>query len=92
MKTVLVVDDDPDIRALITWKLTLAGIEACEALRADPLTADMPIILLTARAQQDELAQGLAAGADDYIVKPFSPGELLLRVNDLLARADARRN
>jgi len=52
----------------------------------------MPIILLTARAQQDELAQGLAAGADDYIVKPFSPGELLLRVNDLLARADARRN
>ncbi len=131
-KTVLVVDDDSDIRTLITWKLSLAGyetigegdgeaavvaaggssprapgirpdlvlldwtmpkmsgIEVCEVLRADPSTADIPIILLTAKAQESELARGLAAGADDYIVKPFSPNELLSRVGALLALADAR--
>jgi two-component system phosphate regulon response regulator PhoB len=131
VKTVLVVDDDSDIRALITWKLTLAGyetisaadgeaalraaggdspsapgvrpdlvlldwtmprmsgIEVCEALRADPATATLPVILLTAKAQGSELARGLEAGADDYIVKPFSPGELLRRVDELLSRTGA---
>jgi DNA-binding response OmpR family regulator len=132
MKTVLVVDDDSDIRALISWKLSLSGyativeadgagallaavgrspqapgvcpdlvlldwtmprmsgIEVCQALRADPATADIPIVLLTAKAQESELAQGLAAGADEYIVKPFSPGELLRRVTALLDAVDAR--
>ena len=131
MKTVLVVDDDADIRTLITWKLSLAGyetmsagdgeaaviaanggspnfpgvrpdlvlldwtmpkmngIQVCEALRAEPSTAHIPIILLTAKAQEAELTRGLAAGADDYIVKPFSPNDLLSRVSTLLARADA---
>ena len=56
------------------------GIEVCEALRAEPSTAHIPIILLTAKAQEAELTRGLAAGAHDYIVKPFSPNDLLSRV------------
>jgi DNA-binding response OmpR family regulator len=67
----------------------ITGIEVCEALRAHPLTARTPIILLTAKAQEAELTRGLAAGADDYIVKPFSPNDLLSRVSTLLARAEA---
>ena len=63
----------------------MTGIEVCGALRADPSTADVPIILLTAKGQESELDQGLAAGADDYMVKPFSPGDLLVRVTALLA-------
>lgn len=130
MKTVLVVDDDADIRELIVWKLTSAGyttvsapdgqaglaavaggpdgsqvpdlvlvdwmmpkmtgIELCQALRDDPVTASIPIILLTAKAQEAEVERGFAMGADDYIVKPFSPREMLSRVQAALARSGAR--
>ena len=130
MKSVLVVDDDPDIRELITWKLTQAGystlavgdgeaamakatsndsadavpdlilvdwmmpkmtgIEVCKALRDNPQTARIPIILLTAKAQEAEVERGFAAGVDDYIVKPFSPREMLGRVQAVLARSEAR--
>ena len=128
MKTVLVRDDDPDIRDLVIWKLShagyatlaegdgeaglfaafggngpdrpeppdlilvdwmmpkLSGIEVCRALRNDPRTAHIPVILLTAKAQPAEVERGLAAGADDYIVKPFSPKEMLERVEALLVR------
>ena len=80
----------PDI-VLLDWTMPrMSGIEVCQSLRADPSTADLPIILLTAKAQESELAQGLAAGADDYIVKPFSPVELARRVAALLALADER--
>jgi len=130
MKTVLVIDDDPDIRELIAWKLTqagyttltaadgeaglvaavaadaagrtpdlilvdwmmpkMSGIEVCRAVRGDPLIAFTPIILLTAHAEEAEVEQGFAAGVDDYIVKPFSPKELLGRVSAVLARSGAR--
>jgi DNA-binding response OmpR family regulator len=59
----------------------------CAALRADERTARVPVLLLTARAQESDLARGFTAGADDYIVKPFSPRELVLRVTAVLARA-----
>jgi DNA-binding response OmpR family regulator len=128
MKTVLVVDDDPDIRQLITWKLSQAGyttvaasdgeaglatavagdaegrrpdlvlvdwmmpkmtgIEVCRALRDNPATSHIPMILLTAKAQEVEVERGFAAGVDDYIVKPFSPREMLGRIQAVLARAD----
>jgi two-component system phosphate regulon response regulator PhoB len=79
----------PDL-VLLDWTMPrMSGIEVCEALRADPATATLPVILLTAKAQGSELARGLEAGADDYIVKPFSPGELLRRVDELLARTGA---
>jgi DNA-binding response OmpR family regulator len=66
-----------------------SGIEVCEALRSDPATRAIPILLLTAKAQEADVERGFAAGADDYIVKPFSPRELSSRVNAALARSRA---
>jgi DNA-binding response OmpR family regulator len=65
------------------------GIEVCEALRADPTMRAVPILLLTAKAQEADVERGFAAGADDYIVKPFSPRELSSRVTAALARSRA---
>ncbi len=52
----------------------MSGLDVCRALRTDPATADLPIIMLTARAHESEIEAGFAAGADDYIVKPFNCG------------------
>jgi two-component system response regulator MtrA len=130
MKTVLIVDDDPDIRELITWKLgqagystvvagdgeaglvaaattddeghlpdlilvdwmmpKMSGIEVCKTLRDNPATARIPLILLTANAQESDVEEGFAAGVDDYIAKPFSPREMLGRIQAVLARSEAR--
>jgi two-component system phosphate regulon response regulator PhoB len=122
MRSVLVVDDDPDIRDIARLKLEQAGlqvlteadgeaglaaalqtvpdlllldwmmprmtgIEVCRRLRETPQTANVPIILLTAKAQEADIERGFAAGANDYIVKPFSPRELVIRVNAALARS-----
>lgn len=64
----------------------MTGIEVCQALRSETRTSAVPILLLTAKAQERDVEQGFAAGADDYILKPFSPRELLTRVNAALAR------
>ena len=122
MPTILVVDDDPDIREIVTFKLSrsgfdvvaeadgeaalvaadqadpdlilidwmmpkMTGIEVCLALRAQNRFDTTPIILLTARAQEDDMQRGFAAGATDYIIKPFSPRELLSRVTAALRTA-----
>jgi DNA-binding response OmpR family regulator len=122
MNRVLVVDDDADIRELVTFKLEqagymvqaaadgqlgldaalakppdlilldlmmpkLSGIEVCRLLREHAATADTPVILFTAKAQEADVQRGFSAGADDYIVKPFSPRELIARVQAVLARA-----
>ncbi len=65
----------------------LNGLEICRALRADPRTASVPIVMLTARGEESERILGLDSGADDYVVKPFSPNELMARVRALLRRA-----
>lgn len=64
----------------------MSGIDAARAIRADPRLAATPIILLTARTQEADIAQGYAVGVDDYVAKPFSPRELSLRVGAVLAR------
>lgn len=122
MTTVLVADDDADIRDLVAFKLEqaglkvlavgdgeaalrtararlpalavldvsmpgLSGIDVCRTLRADPATKDMLIIMLTARVQDQDVEGGLSAGADDYLTKPFSPRELVSRIQELLTRA-----
>ena len=56
------------------------GLQVCQTLRGDPATASIPIIMLTARAEETERIAGLELGADDYITKPFSPNELVARV------------
>jgi len=64
----------------------LSGLEVCRALRANPRSASARIVMLTAAAQQDDVMRGLAAGADDYLTKPFSPVRLLSLVDRLLPR------
>lgn len=77
----------PDL-VLLDWMLPgLSGIELCRRLRARRETERLPVIMLTARGEEDERVRGLATGADDYVVKPFSVPELLARVRALLRRA-----
>ena len=81
----------PDL-VVLDWMLPgLSGIELCRRLRAQSETRQLPIIMLTARGEESERVRGLATGADDYIVKPFSVPELLARVNGLLRRASPER-
>ena len=118
---VLVVDDEPDITALVAYHLAkagyqvataasgpeairlaeeqapdlvvldlmlpgLSGYEVLEALRRRPQTQDLGVILLTARKEEADRIRGLSLGADDYLVKPFAPQELVLRVGAVLRR------
>lgn len=122
MATVLVVDDDRDIRELVAMKLKLDGIEVleaangrialdvleqhhvdlvvldlmmpvmdgietCRVIREREEWKNLPIIMLTARAQSDDVELGFGIGATDYVAKPFSPRELLSRVRGTLARS-----
>src|SRR5256714_12800027 len=81
----------PDL-IVLDWMLPgVSGIEICRRLRARPETKALPIIMLTARGEESERIRGLATGADDYIVKPFSVPELLARVKGLLRRARPER-
>jgi DNA-binding response OmpR family regulator len=118
---VLVVEDEPDIAALIAYQLTregfrvetaatgtealaavgrevpdllvldrmlpeLSGDEVLQALRREKATKSVPVLVLTAKRQQEDRIQGLELGADDYLTKPFSPRELVLRVQAILRR------
>ena len=124
MASVLVVDDDPDVCDLVTYKLEqsgfdvrrandgdgalrevakqvpdlvlldimmpgITGLEVLQRWRADPATEAMPVILLTAKAQENDVERGFELGADDYVVKPFSPRELARRVTAVMSRQTA---
>jgi two-component system response regulator MtrA len=74
----------PDL-AVLDWMMPKAsGLEVLRAIRANPETADIPVVLLTARASDADVQEGLDAGAVDYIAKPFSPQELATRVQAIL--------
>ncbi len=76
--------------ALVVLDLMLPGLdgtEVCKRLRADPKTAGIPVIMLTAKAEEVDRIVGLSVGADDYVTKPFSPRELTLRIKSVLRRA-----
>ena len=118
---VLVVEDEPDIAALIAYQLTregyrvetaatgndalvavsrevpdlvvldrmlpgISGDEVLQSLRSEPATRSVPILVLTAKREQEDRIEGFELGADDYLTKPFSPRELLLRVKAILRR------
>jgi len=120
-KTILVVEDEEDILALLQFNLMKAGyavecaacgeealqliakrkpdlilldlmlpgiggLEICETLRRDPLTSEIPIIMLTAKGEEADIVQGLELGADDYMTKPFSLKVLLARIQTVLRR------
>jgi two-component system, OmpR family, phosphate regulon response regulator PhoB len=77
----LKIDDKPPDLIVLDWMIPgVSGIELCRRLRARPETAQLPIIMLTARGDESDRLRGLATGADDYIVKPFSVPELLERI------------
>jgi DNA-binding response OmpR family regulator len=79
----------PDLVLLDRMLPDIDGVEICRRLRVAPRTKRVPIIFLTARADEEARVRGLAAGADDYVVKPFSLQELVLRVRGLLRRASS---
>jgi DNA-binding response OmpR family regulator len=77
----------PDLVLLDLMMPAMDGLEVCRRLRQDPATAMLPIVMLTAKGDEVDRVLGLEIGADDYIVKPFSPKELLARVRALLRRS-----
>lgn len=126
MARILIAEDEPDIRELVSITLTfggfevikvsngqeavesarsavpdlilldvrmprMTGYEACRALKGDPSTASIPIVFLSAKGQEEEVRDGLKAGAEAYILKPFAPDQLIERVKEhLRAAAEAR--
>src|SRR5690606_5110897 len=79
----------PDL-VLMDWMLPdVSGLELTRQLKRDPDTRDIPVIMLTARAEESDRVAGLDGGADDYVVKPFSPRELLARIRAALRRTGA---
>ena len=81
-----VKESAPDLILLDLMLPGMDGLLVCQTLRSDPATAAIPIIMLTARAEESERVTGLDLGADDYVTKPFSPRELTARVGALLRR------
>ncbi|WP_242497242.1 response regulator transcription factor [Nocardioides oleivorans] len=76
----------PDLMVLDVMMPGMDGLDVCRILRADEATEAVPILMLTARATEDDLLHGLDLGADDYLTKPYSPRELMARVRSLLRR------
>ncbi|GAC1606376.1 MAG: hypothetical protein NVS3B21_36190 [Acidimicrobiales bacterium] len=83
-----VVDDRPDLILLDVMMPRMDGIAVVRKLKADPATAAIPVILLSAKAQSTDISGGLDAGADDYVTKPFDPLELLDKVGVLIGAPD----
>jgi len=84
----IIIDDQPDL-VLLDWMMPeTSGIELIRRLQRDELTKNVPVIMLTAKAAEDNMVQGLESGADDYITKPFSPRALVARINAVLRRAE----
>jgi two-component system phosphate regulon response regulator PhoB len=84
-----ITEAPPDL-VLLDWMLpTMSGIELCRQLRRRPATRTLPVIMLTARAEEQDAVRGLDTGADDYITKPFSTESLIARIRALLRRAGA---
>lgn len=86
-EALLLARETPPDLVVLDWMIeSLSGIEVCRRLRRLPETANVPIIMLTARVEEEDRIRGLETGADDYITKPFSPRELAARVSAVLRR------
>ena len=83
----MVIDERPDLM-LLDWMMPgVSGLELTRRLRREPVTSDIPIIMLTAKVTEDDKVAGLEAGTDDYVIKPFSPRELIARIHAVLRRS-----
>src|SRR5687767_7026755 len=86
-EALLIAQESPPDLVLLDWMIEgLSGLEVCRRLRRLPDTANVPIIMLTARGEEEDRIRGLETGADDYVTKPFSPRELVARVSAVLRR------
>lgn len=84
---IMVVDEQPDL-ILLDWMLPGgSGLELARRWKREGLTQDVPVIMVTARAEEDDKVRGLESGADDYLTKPFSPRELVARIKAVLRRS-----
>src|SRR5437879_4810492 len=81
-------DDRPDFIILDLMLPKMSGLEVCRILKSDTATAQIPILMLTAKAEEIDRIVGLEFGADDYVTKPFSPREIVLRIRAIFRRAD----
>ena len=86
------VDNPPDLILLDLMLPEVDGLIVCRLLKNDPRTKKIPIVMLTAKADEQDRVTGLELGADDYITKPFSPREVVLRINAVLRRLNAGNN
>ena len=88
----LAIDQRPDL-ILLDWMLpNISGIELAQRLKKENATAEIPIIMLTAKSEESNKIRGLDAGSDDYITKPFSTRELISRINAVLRRSQGNNN
>ncbi len=87
-EALMLAREQPHDLVLLDWMIEggISGIEVCRRLRRLPDTANVPIIMLTARGEEEDRVRGLETGADDYVTKPFSPRELVARVGAVLRR------
>ncbi len=76
----------PDLVILDVRMPKMSGYEACRRLKENPQTASLPVVFLSAKGQDSEIQQGLESGAEEYILKPFAPDELIQQVRDILSR------
>ena len=77
---------NPDLILMDVRMPRMTGYEACKILKADPDLKDIPVVFLSAKGQENEIQQGLASGAEDYLLKPFAPDQLTARVKVILAK------
>ena len=82
--------DDPDLVILDLMLPGMDGVEVCRQVKSDPVTRNIPVIMVTAKSEESDIVLGLGIGADDYITKPFSPRELVARVKVVLRRGPLR--
>ncbi|HSR53251.1 MAG TPA: response regulator [Acidobacteriota bacterium] len=86
----LVRRENPDLVLLDLMLPGRDGIEVCKRLKSDPVSRNIPIVMVTAKGEESEVVLGLGVGADDYVTKPFSPKELMARVNAVLRRGQLK--
>jgi CheY-like chemotaxis protein len=77
---------NPDLILMDVRMPRMTGYEACKRLKADPDLTDIPVVFLSAKGQENEIQQGLASGAEEYLLKPFAPDQLTARVKAILAK------
>ena len=89
----LMIKEEIPFLAIFDWMIPApSGLELCKIVRRKPETSNLPIIILTAKEEEEDRIKGLNYGADDYITKPFSPAELIARIRALIRRSSSNQN